>query len=500
MTNTVKNNSQHASIGVIGLAVMGENLARNIANKGYSVAVYNRTSKKVEDFISRIQNNNIIGTTSLEEFCASLIKPRKIILMIRAGEVVDSVINQLLDYLEPEDIIIDGGNSFYKDTQRRYEMLQKSKIRYLGAGISGGEEGALNGPSIMVGGDKDAFNAVSVLLEDISAKVEFNGEIESCCKYLGDDGAGHFVKMIHNGIEYADMQMISEVYYILKNLVCLTNGEIAHIFKSWNNGPLSSYLIEITAEVLAKKTLLEDDGSTNHYVVDKILDVASQKGTGKWTAESSLELGVPTSTIAQAVFSRYMSTLKHTRLEAEKIFYQNHEEEEIVLGKHFIQDLHDALYAAKICCYAQGFQLLAKASGEFNWHLNYSDIAKVWRGGCIIRADFLNDISSAYSNNNSLENLLFSQYFQSKLLDCLEAWRNVASCAVLNAVPAPCLISALSYFDSLSCGHSSANMIQALRDYFGAHMYERIDRPRGEFFHTNWTDNSGVTTSESYSV
>ena len=500
MSNSSINNSQLATVGVIGLAVMGENLARNIANKGYSVAVYNRTVQKVENFLDRIDNDNITGTNSLEVFCLKLRKPRKIILMIKAGEVVDLVINQLLDYLEAGDIIIDGGNSYYIDTQRRFKMLAESKIKYLGVGISGGEEGALNGPSIMVGGDKEAFEEVESLLEDISAKVSYGGVVENCCKYLGNDGAGHFVKMVHNGIEYADMQMISEVYFILKNVVCLTNGEIAKIFQSWNKGVLSSYLIEITAEILAKKALGSDQEKSSYYVIDKILDVANQKGTGRWTAETALKFGVPSATLTQAVFSRYMSSLKETRLKAAGIFDLNDDEKEIKLTKHFVSDLHDALYAAKICCYAQGFQLLAQASKEFEWNLNFSDIAKVWRGGCIIRADFLNDISDAYNENNDLENLLLSPSFSEKIIERLVAWRNISSCALLNGVALPCIISSLSYFDALRCGNSSANMIQALRDYFGAHTYERIDEPRGKFFHTIWTKNSGTTTSESYSA
>ncbi len=503
MTTT---NSQHANIGVIGLAVMGENLVRNIANKGYSVAVYNRTFERVENFLTRIDNDNIVGSENLQQFCKSLERPRKIILMIRAGDVIDQVLEQLLEYLEPDDIIIDGGNSFYGDTQKRSKYLQQHQIKYLGTGISGGEEGALNGPSIMIGGDFDAYKEVETILQNISAKVEYNGKIENCCSYLGRDGAGHFVKMVHNGIEYADMQMISEVYFILKNVVALTNGEIAKIFQSWNKGVLSSYLIEITADVLSKKSCRKcnndsEDENQEYYVIDKILDVANQKGTGRWTAESALEFGIPSSTINQAVFSRYMSALKETRIKAEQILKDSEElKSASTLPKHFISNLHDALYAAKICCYAQGFQLLAQASKEFSWNLNYSDIAKVWRGGCIIRADFLNDISDAFKTDNNLENLLFSPLFRTKIMTRTNAWRSVASCAVLNGIPLPCIINSLSYFDALRCGNSSANMIQALRDYFGAHMYERIDKSRGEYFHTSWTKNSGTTTSESYSA
>lgn len=466
----------NCDIGLLGLGVMGQNLALNMANNGYKVAVFNKTVSKVDDFINGAAkgNDNILGSHSLGEFTDALSVPRKVFLMVKAGAPVDDTINKLKEFLQPGDIIIDGGNSFYKDTIRRVEELKQSEILYLGVGVSGGEEGALKGPSIMPGGDLDAFKNVEKLLLDISAKVED----VPCCGYIGPNGAGHYVKMVHNGIEYADMQLISEAYYLMKKLLKLSEDEMQNIFKSFNSGDLDSYLMEITYHILGKK-----DEKTGKPLVEMIKDTAGQKGTGKWTSQEALDLGVSAPSIAESVFARYISSIKEERAEASKVLA----EEEITFTgdkDSFIEDIRKALYASKICCYAQGFAMLKKASEEHKWDLNFGDIALLWRGGCIIRARFLNRIKEAFDRNPKLNNLLLDEFFMKSINDSRSAWRNVVSTAVLNGIPVPGFSSAINYYDSYRSEVLPANLIQAQRDYFGAHTYERIDEEG--IFHTNW--------------
>ncbi|PEC49079.1 phosphogluconate dehydrogenase (NADP(+)-dependent, decarboxylating) [Bacillus sp. AFS077874] len=463
-------------IGVIGLAVMGKNLALNIESRGFSISVYNRSVEKTEEFLKEAEGKNVVGTFSIEEFVNSLETPRKILIMVKAGAPTDSTIEQLLPHLDQGDILIDGGNTYYKDTQRRNKMLSDSGIHFIGTGVSGGEEGALKGPSIMPGGQKEAFELVKPIFEAIAAKVNN----EPCTTYIGPDGAGHYVKMVHNGIEYGDMQLISEAYFLLKNVLGLTADELHHVFSDWNKGELDSYLIEITADIFTKT-----DEETGKPLVDVILDKAGQKGTGKWTSQSTLDLGVPTSIITESVFARFISAMKDERVKASKLLSgpststYNGDKEQL------IEDVRKALYMSKICSYAQGFAQLRAASDEYNWDLQYGDIAMIFRGGCIIRAAFLQKIKEAYDLDANLSNLLLDPYFKEIVESYQGALRKISVVAIEAGVPIPCFSAALAYFDSYRTETLPANLIQAQRDYFGAHTYERIDK-EGKF-HTQWT-------------
>lgn len=480
-----------ADIGLIGLAVMGENLVLNMESKGFTVAVFNRTVSKVDEFINgRAKGKNIIGTHSLEELAASLSRPRKVMLMVKAGQPVDDFIEKLIPLLEPGDIIIDGGNSYFMDTRRRTQYVESKGLLYIGTGVSGGEEGALRGPSMMPGGSPAAWPHVKEIFQAVAAKVD---DGTPCCDWVGEDGAGHFVKMVHNGIEYGDMQIINEAYHLMKELLRLTPDEQHEVFKKWNTGKLNSYLIEITADILAFK---DSDGTP---LVEKILDTAGQKGTGKWTVITALELGIPLTLIGESVFSRCLSAQKDLRVKASKAIsgIKPHFKGD---KQQFINDLEEALYAAKIISYAQGYDLMREAAKEYNWNLNYGGIALMWRGGCIIRSAFLGDIKKAFDMNPSLENLLLDPFFKNAVQSAQESWRSVCSTALENGIPIPALSSALCYFDGFRCERLPANLLQAQRDYFGAHQYERIDKPRGEFFHTNWTGHGGDTASSTYQV
>ena len=480
-----------ADIGLIGLAVMGENLVMNMESKGFTVAVYNRTVEKVDNFVNgRAKGLNIIGAHSLEELIDSLEKPRKVFMMVKAGKPVDDLIDQLLPLLEDGDIIIDGGNSNYNDTTRRTEYVESKGKLYVGTGVSGGEEGALNGPSMMPGGSKEAWPHVKDIFQGICAKVE-NGE--ACCDWVGENGAGHFVKMVHNGIEYGDMELICEAYQIMKDGLGLTNQEMHEVFSDWNKTELDSYLIEITRDILGYK---DENGE---YVVDYILDTAGQKGTGKWTVISSMEQGVALTLIGEAVFARCLSAVKNERLKAAELY--PHEVKKYTGDKkEFIEKIRKALYASKIISYAQGYSLMAAAAKEFGWNLNYGGIALMWRGGCIIRSVFLGKIKEAYDKNPNLENLLMDDYFKGVITELVDAWRDVCAYAISAGIPLPAMNSALSYFDGYTTKRLPANLLQAQRDYFGAHTYERIDKERGEFFHTNWTGHGGDTASSTYNV
>ena len=479
-----------SDIGLIGLAVMGENLVLNMASKGYTVTAYNRSQSKVENFLgSRAQGQSIRGASSIEEFVNSLSSPRKIMLMVKAGQPVDDIIEQLLPFLDQGDIIIDGGNAHFPDTNRRTSYLEDKGFRFIGTGVSGGEEGALTGPSIMPGGSPSAWEEVKPILQSISAKVE--GDVP-CCDWVGESGAGHFVKMVHNGIEYGDMQLICEAYQIMKNLLGLSSDEIHDVFADWNTGELDSYLIEITRDIFAYK----EDGEA---LVEKILDTAGQKGTGKWTGVSALELGVPLTLIGEAVFARCLSALKDERVEASGVI-TGPKPEFTGDKKAFIEDLRQALYASKIVSYAQGYVLMREAAKEYNWNLNYGGIALMWRGGCIIRSSFLGKIKEAYDTNPNLNNLLLDEYFQTQVANAQAGWRRVTASAITNGIPVPTIASALTYFDGYRTARLPANLLQAQRDYFGAHTYERLDKPRGEFFHTNWTGRGGDTASSTYNV
>ena len=480
-----------ADIGLIGLAVMGENLVLNMESKGFSVAVYNRTVEKVDNFVNgRGKDKNIIGTHSLEEFVKALERPRKVMLLVKAGKPVDIFIDKLIPLLEEGDIIIDGGNSHFPDTMRRTEYVESKGLRYIGTGVSGGEEGALKGPSIMPGGTNEAWEHVKPIFQSISAKVE---DGSPCCDWVGENGAGHFVKMVHNGIEYGDMQLICEVYQIMKMYLGMSNDEMSKVFKEWNEGELNSYLIEITGDILAYK---DENGE---HLIDKILDTAGQKGTGKWTAIESMNQGIPLTLIGEAVYARFLSALKESRVEASKIL-KGPAPEFKGDKKAFIEDLRKALYAAKLTSYAQGFTLLRSAAEEYNWNLNYGGIALMWRGGCIIRSIFLGKIKEAFDNNPELNNLLLDSFFKEKIDSAQDGWRRVTAEAIQNGIPVPAMTSALSYYDGYRSDRLPANLLQAQRDYFGAHTYERVDKPRGEFFHTNWTGEGGTTTSGTYTA
>ncbi|MBN2862831.1 MAG: decarboxylating NADP(+)-dependent phosphogluconate dehydrogenase [Bacteroidales bacterium] len=480
-----------SDIGLIGLAVMGENLVLNMENKGFQVTVYNRTIQKVDDFIAgRARDKRIKGVHSIEDLINSLNRPRKIMIMVKAGNAVDEMINTLLPHLEPGDIIIDGGNTHFPDTNRRTAYLESKGFLYIGTGVSGGEEGALLGPSIMPGGSKAAWPHVKPIFQAIAAKVE---DGSPCCDWVGENGAGHFVKMVHNGIEYGDMQLICEAYHLMKDLLHMSPDQMHLVFKGWNKGDLDSYLIEITRDILAFK---DTDGKP---LVDKILDTAGQKGTGKWTAIAALDHGIPLTLIGEAVFSRFLSAVKEERVSASKIL--NGPSPALPPNKSkFIDNLKDALYASKIVSYAQGYSLMRAAAAEYKWDLNYGGIALMWRGGCIIRSAFLGKIKEAFENSPSIDNLLLDPFFKEKVDKAQKGWRNVVSAAVINGVPVPAISSALGYYDGYRSENLPANLLQAQRDYFGAHTYERKDKSRGEFFHTNWTGRGGTTSSSTYNA
>lgn len=478
-----------ADLGLIGLAVMGQNLVMNMNDHGYTVAVYNRTVSKVDDFLAKAaKGSQVIGAHDLKEFFKVLKRPRKVMFMVKAGQAVDLLIEECLPFLEKGDVVIDGGNSHYPDTERRFAALKEKGILYVGAGISGGEEGARNGPSIMPGGHPDAWKIIQPLFQSIAAKADKG---EPCCEWVGDGGSGHYVKMVHNGIEYGDMQIICEAYHLLSSVLGCTADEMHDIFTDWNKTELDSYLIEITAQIFKYK---DADGKP---LVDKILDVAGQKGTGKWTGISALEQGMPVTLIGEAVFARCLSSLKDQRVilskkyAAPKVAFQGDK-------KKAINDIKQALYAAKMISYAQGFMLMRAAASEMHWKLNYGAIALMWRGGCIIRSKFLGKIKAAYDKDVNLESLLLDDFFQKAIIGAEEGWRNTVALSVKHGIPTPCLGTALAFFDGYRCGRLPANLLQAQRDYFGAHTYERIDKPRGQFFHTNWTGTGGDVSSSTY--
>ncbi len=478
-----------ADIGLIGLAVMGQNLVLNMDDHGFTVAVYNRTTSKVDHFLANeAKGTKVIGTHSEEELVKSLKRPRRVMLMIKAGKPVDMNIDTLLEYMEPGDIIIDGGNSNYEDTIRRTKYVESKGLYYIGTGVSGGEEGARFGPSIMPGGSPEAWPHVKDIFQSIAAKVE---DGTPCCDWVGEGGAGHFVKMVHNGIEYGDMQLIAESYDLLKSVLGLSHAEMHDVFAEWNQGKLDSYLIEITRDIMAYK---DTDGSP---LVENILDAAGQKGTGRWTAINALNMGIPLTLIVEAVLARSLSALKEERVAASKVL--NGPDASFDGDKAaFIDDIRQALYAAKIISYTQGYMLMRAAAKEYTWNLNYGGIALMWRGGCIIRSIFLGKIRDAYANNPELTNLLLDPYFEKEVEDAQMAWRRVVAKAVELGIPVPAMSSALSFFDGYRHAQLPANLIQAQRDYFGAHTYERVDKPRDEFFHTNWTGEGGDVTASSY--
>ncbi len=464
-------------IGVVGMAVMGKNLALNIESRGYSVALFNRTGAKTTAVVEEHPDKNFKATYTIEEFVESIEKPRRILLMVKAGPATDATIQELLPHLDKGDILIDGGNTFFKDTMRRNEELANSGINFIGTGVSGGEEGALKGPSIMPGGQKEAYELVAPILEQISAKAEDGAP---CVTYIGPNGAGHYVKMVHNGIEYGDMQLIAESYDLMKNILDLSVEEMADIFKEWNQGELDSYLIEITADILTRK----DDEGTGKPVVDVILDAAGNKGTGKWTSQSALDLGVPLPLITESVFARYISAYKEERVEASKILSRTNDFEFTGDKKELVEKIREALYFSKIMSYAQGFAQLRVASKEFDWDLPFGEIAKIWRAGCIIRARFLQKITDAYDKNPEIENLLLDDYFVEITKKYQQSVRDVVALAVQAGVPVPTFSSAIAYFDSYRAERLPANIIQAQRDYFGAHTYERVDKEG--IFHYSW--------------
>ncbi|MHC5059455.1 MAG: decarboxylating NADP(+)-dependent phosphogluconate dehydrogenase [Planctomycetota bacterium] len=481
-----------SQIGLVGLAVMGENLVLNMESKGFSVSVYNRTTSKVTAFIEgRAMGKKITGTLTPEDFVQSLERPRRIMILVKAGGAVDAVINQLVPLLDKGDILIDGGNSHFPDTIRRTKALTEKGILYIGTGVSGGEEGALLGPAIMPGGNPEAWPHVKEILQATAAKAP---DGSPCCEWLGPDGAGHFVKMTHNGIEYGDMQLICEAYNLMEKGLGMSAQEMHEVFKKWNEGVLDSYLIEITRAILGKT-----DDETGKPMVDVILDTAGQKGTGKWTSQAGLDMGTPIPQIAEAVFARCLSAIKEERVAASKELVGPEPKFEGDRQK-FLEDLHEAVYASKICSYAQGYQLLRAAAAEYGWELNYGTIALMWRAGCIIRARFLDNIKQAFDKKPDLPNLLLDPYFKDIVTKAQDAWRNVVKTAVDLGLPVPAMSTALSYYDSYRAARLPANLLQAQRDYFGAHTYERVDKPRGEFFHTNWTGRGGTTAASEYTV
>ncbi len=480
-----------ADIGLIGLAVMGENLVLNMESKGFTVAVFNRTVAKVDKFIEgRGAGKNFIGCHSIEELCANLERPRKVMMLVKAGQAVDDFIEKIIPHLEEGDIIIDGGNSHYPDTIRRTEYVESKGLLYIGTGVSGGEEGALLGPSIMPGGSPAAWEPVKPIFQKISAQTDAG---EPCCDWVGENGAGHFVKMVHNGIEYGDMQMICETYQMMKEGLGMSNDEMHEVFTEWNASELDSYLIEITRDILGYR---EEDGEAT---IDVILDTAGQKGTGKWTAVSALDVGQPLTLIGEAVFARCLSALKDERVAASKVLTGP---SSVFDGDRaaMVADLKQALYASKIVSYAQGYQLMRAAAEEYNWKLNNGGIALMWRGGCIIRSVFLGKIKEAFDANADLVNLLLDPFFKDAVENAQAAWRRVVMKAVEMGIPMPAISAALAYFDGYRSERLPANLLQAQRDYFGAHTYERLDKPRGEFFHTNWTGRGGDTAASTYVV
>jgi len=478
-----------ADIGLIGLGVMGENLILNMESKGFTVACYNRTISKVDDFVNgRAKGKKIIGCRSIEELVANLASPRKIMLMVKAGQAVDNFIELLLPHLSDGDIIIDGGNSHFPDTIRRTEYVESKGKLYIGTGVSGGEEGALLGPSIMPGGSPKAWPEVKPIFQKIAAQTDG----QPCCEWVGENGAGHFVKMVHNGIEYGDMQLICETYQMMKS-IGMSNKEMHEVFAEWKKGELDSYLVEITRDILAAR---DQDGKE---VIDLILDAAGQKGTGKWTMIAALDSGIPLTLIGEAVFARCLSAIKDERVVASKILSGP---KLVFKGdkKQMIADLRKALYASKIISYAQGYQLMRAAAIEYKWNLNYGGIALMWRGGCIIRSVFLGKIKEAFDTNPKLTNLLLAPFFQKATAAAQDSWRRVVIGAIEMGVPMPAISAALSFYDGYRCDHLPANLLQAQRDYFGAHTYERVDKPRGQFFHTNWTGRGGKTTANTYTA
>ena len=482
---------KQADIGLIGLAVMGENLIMNMESKGFTVAVYNRTVEKVDAFVNgRAKDKNIIGAHSMQEFVNALAKPRKVFMMVKAGAAVDAMIDQLIPLLEPGDILIDGGNSHFPDTIRRTKYVEEKGLLYVGTGVSGGEEGALKGPSMMPGGSPAAWPFVKPIFQAICAKVENDAP---CCDWVGENGAGHFVKMVHNGIEYGDMQLICESYQLMRDLLGMSDDEMHEVFADWNTKELDSYLIEITKDILAYK---DTDGEP---IVEKILDTAGQKGTGKWTGIAALDEGVPLTLIGEAVFARCLSAMKDERVAASRVLSGP---KPVFEGDKaaFINDIKDALFAAKIVSYAQGYTLMRSAAKTYGWNLNYGGIALMWRGGCIIRSVFLGKIKEAFDNNPELPNLLLDPYFKDVIEKAQAGWRRVCAAALSNGIPMPAMTSALCYFDGYRSERLPANLLQAQRDYFGAHTYERIDAPRGQFFHTNWTGKGGDTAASQYSI
>ena len=480
-----------ADIAVIGLAVMGQNLILNMNDHGFTVVAYNRTVEKVDAFIANeAKGTQVIGAHSLAEMVGLLKRPRRIMLMVKAGKAVDEFIEQIIPLLEPGDIIIDGGNSLFEDTARRVKYVESKGLLYIGTGVSGGEEGARRGPSIMPGGSPAAWPHVKPIFQAISAKV---ADGSPCCDWVGEGGAGHYVKMVHNGIEYGDMQLICEAYQIMKDGLGMTPDEMSAAFTDWNNAELQSYLIEITRDILAKK---DDDGAP---LVDKILDTAGQKGTGKWTVISSADLGIPITLIGEAVYARCVSAMKDQRVVAAKHFKPS---KTAFSGDRaeWITAIRQGLYASKIISYTQGYMLMRAAAQQYNWNLNYGGIALMWRGGCIIRSAFLGDIKAAFDKKPKLENLLFDPFFKKAMKGCQRNWRKVVSTAVKKGIPTPAFSTALAFFDGIRSERLPANLLQAQRDYFGAHTYERVDKPRGEFFHTNWTGRGGTTASSTYTV
>ena len=479
-------------IALIGLAVMGQNLILNMADHGYNVVAYNRTVSKVDEFLNDAAKGHerVIGAHSLEEMIALLKKPRKVMLMVKAGKAVDDFIELLLPHLEPGDLIIDGGNSHFPDTIRRTKYLESKGLLYIGTGVSGGEEGARRGPSIMPGGSAPAWPLVKNIFQAIAAKTP---DGEPCCDWVGSDGAGHYVKMVHNGIEYGDMQLICEAYQLMKEGLGMSNEEMHQVFAEWNKGELDSYLIEITRDILGYK---DENGE---YVVDKILDTAGQKGTGKWTSVNSLDLGIPVTLIAEAVYARCLSAMKDDRVAAARRLKGPRRK---FRGKRevFVEDIRQALLASKIVSYAQGFMLLREAAREYKWDLNYGGVALLWRAGCIIRSVFLGRIKEAFDHNRNLANLMLDKYFRDIVRRAQPAWRRTVAKAVQLGVPVPAFTTALAFFDGYRSERLPANLLQAQRDYFGAHTYERVDRPRGEFFHTNWTGRGGAVASGTYTV
>ena len=479
-----------ADIGLVGLAVMGQNLVLNMADHGYHVCVYNRSKKKTDDFIhNRVEGRPISGASTLEELVGCLKAPKKVMLMVKAGDVVDYFINQLVPLLDKGDMIIDGGNSLYTDSTRRTQALKEKGILFVGTGVSGGEEGARTGPSIMPGGNPDAWASVKPIFQAISAK----SDNAPCCDWVGPEGAGHYVKMVHNGIEYGDMQLITEAYQLMREGLGLSAEECHQVFSEWNKGVLDSYLIEITADILSFK---DKDGEP---LVDKILDAAGQKGTGKWTGISSLELGMPLTLITESVYARCLSALKTERVAASKLYPRKQpasQADKTVM----LQAIHDALYASKIISYAQGYMLMSEAAKEFDWELNYGGIALMWRGGCIIRSTFLAEIKKAYDDSPELSNLLRAPFFEKAIKHSESNWRKAVIFGIENQIPTPALSSALAFFDGYRSERVPANLLQAQRDYFGAHTYERVDAPRGEYFHTDWIQSGGNVSSSTYEV